>query len=129
MAESGSSMFGQHNPFGIPSHDLQTNIQYATQAAQFAAGNPQNAQAQRQAAYWAEVVARQQATLQQMQQAPQVPFAPQPDLAGQAMPHFGAAQQMPTQTPQTQPGVHYISSADAISNHYKVLQASLNYDH
>ena len=57
-----SSMFGQTSTFfGQPSTDLQQNIAYMQNAQAVAALDPLNAQAQRQAAYWQEIVARQAA--------------------------------------------------------------------
>ena len=50
--------FGSAPFFGQPSQDYMTNVTYMQNAQQFAALNPMNVAAQRQAAYWQEVVNR-----------------------------------------------------------------------
>ena len=79
------SAFGSSPLFGMPSLDPAMNVMHMQQAYQFAQNNPGNLQAQRQFAYWAEVVQRQGAA------------APLP----QASPPQAATQTQFVQQPQT----------------------------
>ena len=73
----------------MPSVDINMNIYYMQQAQQYAMQRPHDQQAQRQAAYWAEVVARQSMANAQAQGATPAP---------QAVP--GAQAQGPMTAPQ-----------------------------
>ena len=82
--------------FGTPSTDLQMNVYYMNQAESHARNYPNDLQAQRQLAYWREVVQRQMAA--QAMAAPAAPAfmgAGQPQPTGQ-MPTFGASPQAPS---------------------------------
>ena len=78
MASSSPDVQFQSTLFGQPSHDVNVNIAYAQNAQQHAARFPHDGQAQRQAAYWAEVVLRQQQA-QAAQAAQAAPAAQAPD--------------------------------------------------
>ena len=56
-------MFGQSVLFGQPSDDPNINMQTYSQALLYAQQNPNNPQAQRQAAYWHEIIQRQTQTM------------------------------------------------------------------
>ena len=104
-------MFGQCGQsvlFGQPSDDLQTNIQHYTNAQQYAQAHPGNLRAQRQLAYWTEVVNRQmQAAAAAFPAQPAVaPAAPaQPAAASPATPSFTVPLQG-VANPQAHAGFH-----------------------
>ena len=85
------AQFGQSTVFGQPSTDPAMNMHYYSQAQSFAANNPTNLQAQRQLAFWAEVVQRQAAAAQAQHYAQAI--------AGQAP--IQAQPPMPTAAPQS----------------------------
>ena len=94
--------------FGLPSTDMNMNVHYGQLAQQHARTHPSNPVAQRQAAYWAEVVARQQAA-----QTPQMPGATgnlQNPFAGPSGPLAPPSQALPAQGapsgPQSNAGFH-----------------------
>ena len=101
-------MFGQSGLFGQPSDDPSVNMQQYQLALQYAQANPTNVQAQRQAAYWHDVIQRQNLLLSQQQmpapmQMPQQMYQP-------PQPTAPAAPGVPTD-PTVQAGFHYSDSA------------------
>ena len=89
--------FGQSALFGQPSNDPNMNLHYLNQAHACAVQNPTNVQAQRQWAYWAEIVQRQAAAH---------PPQPQPPYAVPTGPSLTSAQGPDAaQAPGAPPGI------------------------
>ena len=105
----GSGSFGRSTLFGMPSQDTQTIITHMQLAVTNAQLSPGNHQAQRQAAYWTEVVQRQAASMglqgtppfQPAAAAQQQSPAPAPSPAAPSL--FGATQGL-----QGIPNFHYV---------------------
>ena len=110
---ASGSRFGQSTLFGHPSQDPSLNVHYAQLAYQHAQNHPSDPQAQRQWAFWSEVVRQQQAAAQTAPQtAPlQAPLLAQgaaaaPAAHAQAQAPAQAAPQFPLLGSASTTGVH-----------------------
>ena len=100
-------MFGQSVLFGMPSDDVNINMGHLQQAQQYLQANPQNVQAQRQCAYWTDIVQRQQQAAASAAPVPPTAAPGAPPGMGQPTPSFVSPINLTgVQGPQAQAGFH-----------------------
>ena len=106
MFVAAMASFGQSVIFGQPSDDPNMNLQFLQFATQHATANPGDPQAQRQLAYWRDLVQRQQAQPQAPMPTPTSanPFA-MPAMPPGAYGH--AAPAAPSAAPASAPSLSH----------------------